>query len=96
MRKFTTEARQGNEGLGFLDGINRIGRILRIIPDEETQTKRDAGGRWSEAHQGWLNTEHKVNSTKADLSRASVVGIAEYRAGRTGVKSLQSYHKDIH
>jgi carbamoyl-phosphate synthase large subunit len=33
--------------------------------------------------------------TTPAAARASVVGIAEYRAGRAGVKSLQSYHQDI-
>jgi carbamoyl-phosphate synthase large subunit len=34
-------------------------------------------------------------ATTAAAARAAVVGIAEYRAGRTGVKSLQRYHADI-
>ncbi len=59
----STEGRQGNEGLGFLDGINRIARILRIILEEETQRKRDAGGQWSEAHQGCLTMDEKMNRT---------------------------------
>ncbi|MEK7674865.1 MAG: carbamoyl-phosphate synthase large subunit [Verrucomicrobiota bacterium] len=33
--------------------------------------------------------------TTTAAARASVVGIAEHRAGRAGVKSLQSYHQDI-
>jgi len=33
--------------------------------------------------------------TTTAAARASVVGIAEYHAGRAGVKSLQSYHRDI-
>ncbi len=33
--------------------------------------------------------------TTAAAARAAVVGIAECRAGRAGVKSLQSYHQDI-
>jgi carbamoyl-phosphate synthase large subunit len=33
--------------------------------------------------------------TTAAAARASAVGIAECRAGRVGVKSLQSYHQDI-
>ncbi len=33
--------------------------------------------------------------TTTAAARASVVGIAEYRSGRAGVKSLQSYHQDI-
>jgi carbamoyl-phosphate synthase large subunit len=33
--------------------------------------------------------------TTTAAARASVVGIAEYRSGRTGVKSLQAYHRDI-
>ncbi|MBN2505275.1 MAG: carbamoyl-phosphate synthase large subunit [Verrucomicrobia bacterium] len=33
--------------------------------------------------------------TTPAAARASVVGIAEYRAGRAGVKSLQSYHQDL-
>jgi len=33
--------------------------------------------------------------TTTAAARAAVVGIAEYRTGRTGVKSLQSYHADI-
>jgi carbamoyl-phosphate synthase large subunit len=33
--------------------------------------------------------------TTAAAARASAVGIAECRAGRAGVKSLQSYHRDI-
>ncbi len=62
----STEGRQGNEGLGFLDGINRIARILRIILDEETQTKRDARGQRSEANQGCLTMDEKMNPTMAD------------------------------
>jgi carbamoyl-phosphate synthase large subunit len=34
--------------------------------------------------------------TTTAAARASVVGIAEYRSGGAGVKSLQSYHQDIH
>jgi carbamoyl-phosphate synthase large subunit len=34
--------------------------------------------------------------TTPAAARASAVGIAESRAGRAGVKSLQSYHQDIH
>ena len=34
--------------------------------------------------------------TTAAAARAAAVGIAECRAGRAGVKSLQSYHQDIH
>ena len=33
--------------------------------------------------------------TTAAAAKASVLGIAEYRMGKSGVKSLQSYHKDI-
>jgi carbamoyl-phosphate synthase large subunit len=33
--------------------------------------------------------------TTTAAARASVVGIAEYRSGRAGVKSLQAYHQDI-
>ncbi|MFA6561669.1 MAG: carbamoyl-phosphate synthase large subunit [Verrucomicrobiia bacterium] len=33
--------------------------------------------------------------TTAAAARAAVIGIAEYRAGKAGVKSLQSYHADI-
>ena len=33
--------------------------------------------------------------TTSAAARASVVGIAEYRSGRAGVKSLQAYHQDI-
>jgi len=33
--------------------------------------------------------------TTSAAARASVVGIAEYRSGRAGVKSLQEYHQDI-
>jgi len=33
--------------------------------------------------------------TTVAAARASAVGIAEYRAGKAGVKSLQSYHRDI-
>jgi carbamoyl-phosphate synthase large subunit len=33
--------------------------------------------------------------TTAAAAHAAVVGIAEYRAGKAGVKSLQSYHRDI-
>ena len=33
--------------------------------------------------------------TTPAAARASVLGIAEHRAGRAGVKSLQSYHADI-
>jgi carbamoyl-phosphate synthase large subunit len=33
--------------------------------------------------------------TTTAAAHASVVGIAEYRSGRTGVKSLQAYHQDI-
>ena len=33
--------------------------------------------------------------TTTAAARASVVGIAEYRSGRAGVKSLQAYHRDI-
>ncbi len=33
--------------------------------------------------------------TTVAAARASVLGIAEFRSGRTGVKSLQSYHRDI-
>ncbi|MDD3179898.1 MAG: carbamoyl-phosphate synthase large subunit [Opitutaceae bacterium] len=34
--------------------------------------------------------------TTTAAARAAVVGIAEYRTGRAGVKSLQEYHADIH
>ncbi|MBP1685005.1 MAG: carbamoyl-phosphate synthase, large subunit [Deltaproteobacteria bacterium] len=34
--------------------------------------------------------------TTVAAARASVQGIAEYRNGRAGVKSLQRYHRDIH
>ena len=33
--------------------------------------------------------------TTAAAARAAVLGIAEYRAGRVGVKSLQEYHREI-
>ncbi|MHB8907948.1 MAG: carbamoyl-phosphate synthase large subunit [Syntrophales bacterium] len=33
--------------------------------------------------------------TTTAAARASVVGIAEYRSGRAGMKSLQAYHQDI-
>ena len=33
--------------------------------------------------------------TTTAAARASVVGIAEYRAGRAGVKSLQTYHREM-
>ena len=33
--------------------------------------------------------------TTTAAAHASVVGIAEYRSGRAGVKSLQAYHQDI-
>ncbi|MBE0557769.1 MAG: carbamoyl-phosphate synthase large subunit, partial [Proteobacteria bacterium] len=33
--------------------------------------------------------------TTTAAAHASVVGIAEYRSGRAGVKSLQAYHRDI-
>ena len=33
--------------------------------------------------------------TTAAAAHAAVLGIAECRAGRAGVKSLQSYHRDI-
>jgi carbamoyl-phosphate synthase large subunit len=33
--------------------------------------------------------------TTAAAARASVLGIAEYRAGRAAVKSLQEYHREI-
>jgi carbamoyl-phosphate synthase large subunit len=33
--------------------------------------------------------------TTPAAAKAAVIGIAEYRAGRAGVKSLQAYHRDI-
>ncbi len=40
--------------------------------------------------------KHKIPyATTAAAARASAQGIAEYRRGRAGVKSLQSYHADI-
>ncbi|MCL4178947.1 MAG: carbamoyl-phosphate synthase large subunit [Verrucomicrobia bacterium] len=56
-------------------------------------------GKQSQFDDGYLRKaaiKYKVPYlTTAAAARASVLGIAEYRAGRTGVKSLQEYHREI-
>jgi carbamoyl-phosphate synthase large subunit len=53
-------------------------------------------GKFDDAYIRQAAIKYKVPYvTTAAAARASAVGIAEYRAGRAGVKSLQSYHRDI-
>jgi carbamoyl-phosphate synthase large subunit len=53
-------------------------------------------GKYDDAYIRKAAIKHKVPyATTTAAARAAVVGIAESRTGRAGVKSLQSYHADI-
>jgi carbamoyl-phosphate synthase large subunit len=59
-------------------------------------TPRGKTGQFDDAYIRKAAVKYKVPFlTTAAAARASAVGIAECRAGRAGVKSLQSYHQDI-
>ena len=53
-------------------------------------------GKFDDAYIRKAAIKYKVSYvTTTAAARAAAIGIAEYRMGHTGVKSLQTYHADI-